>query len=246
MVLRRREHIPGIVTAGLPTVGVRVPDHPVALALIRSAGVPLAAPSANRFGRVSPTRAAHVVRGLGSRVRLVLDGGPCRIGVESTVVLLAEGRAVLLRPGGLPAEMIEEEIGGLEILADGAADTPALGPGRSGTHYATSAPIEIVDPRRPGAGARLRAARGERLVLLATSAAGVAAARAVGGPFVAVEVLDEHGDAVAVAARLFDALHGLEAAYPDRIVAEPIAPTGLGRAVMDRLRRAARGARAEP
>ncbi len=92
LVLGKQDHIPGIVTAGLRTVGIRVPDHPVALALIRAAGVPLAAPSANRFGRVSPTRASHVARGLRGRVGLVLDGGPCRVGVESTVILLAGGR----------------------------------------------------------------------------------------------------------------------------------------------------------
>ena len=238
LVLRRRDHIPGIVTAGLPTVGIRVPDHPVALALIRAAGVPVAAPSANRFGRVSPTRAAHVERALGGRVRIVLDGGPCRVGVESTVVLLAEGRAVLLRPGGLPAELIEAEIGPLALLADD--DGPAdLAPGRSGAHYATAARLEIVDPRRPGSRDRLRAAPGERLGLLATSAAGATAALEGGGPFAAVEVLDQAADPIRVAARLFDALHDLEARHVDRIVAEPMSPLGLGRAVMDRLRRAA-------
>ena len=132
LVVRRRDHIPGIVTAGLPTVGLRVPDHPVALALVRAAGVPIAAPSANRFGRVSPTSAAHVVRGLGSRVDLVLDGGRCRIGVESTVLLVAEGRAVLLRPGGTPAEAIEAEIGPLEHLDEDAPDgLPGTGPRRA-------------------------------------------------------------------------------------------------------------------
>ncbi len=239
IVLRRREHIPGIVTAGLPTVGLRVPDHPVARALVRAAGIPVAAPSANRFGRVSPTRAAHVVRGLGDRVEVILDGGPCRIGVESTVILLAEGRALLLRPGGLPAEAIEAEIGPLEVPADEGAGAATLAPGRGGAHYATAARLELVDPGRAGAAERLRAGPGERLGLLAASAAGAAAARAAGGPFAAVEVLSEDGDPVEVAARLFEALHELEAGHLDRIVAQPVAPVGLGRAVMDRLRRAA-------
>ena len=239
LVLRRRDHIPGIVTAGLPTVGLRVPDHPVALALIRAAGVPVAAPSANRFGRVSPTRASHVVRGLGSRVRLILDGGPCRVGIESTVVLLADGRAALLRPGGVPAEAIEAEIGPLEIVADGVAGSAALAPGGSGAHYAPGARLEIVDPFGPDAAHRLRARPGERLGLLAMSAAGAEAARAAGGPFAAEEVLAPDGDPVTVAARLFEALHDLDAAGLDRIVAQPVRAVGLGRAVMDRLRRAA-------
>ena len=239
LVLRKRDHIPGIVTAGLPTVALRVPDHPVALALIRAAGVPVAAPSANRFGRVSPTRASHVVRGLGSRVSLVLDGGPCRVGIESTVVLLAEGQAALLRPGGVPAEAIEAEIGPLHHATDGVTGGAALAPGGSGAHYAPGARLEIVDPFGPGAARRLGARPGERLGLLATSTAGALAARALGGPFAAAEVLAPDGDPVTVAARLFDALHDLDAAGLDRIVAQPVRAVGLGRAVMDRLRRAA-------
>ncbi len=242
IVLRRRDTIPGIVTAGLSTVGLRVPDHPVALALIRAADVPIAAPSANRFGRVSPTRASHVVRGLGSRVRLVLDGGPCRVGVESTVVLLADGRAALLRPGGLAAEAIEAEIGPLDVPVPGAPGSPALAPGSSGAHYAPGARLEIVDPFGAGAAGHLRAGPGERLGFLATSAAGAEAALAAGGPFAALQLLAADGDPVTVAAHLFEALHDLDAAGVDRIVAQPVPAVGIGRAVMDRLRRAALGA----
>lgn len=256
LVLRKLDHIPGIVTAGLPTVGLRVPDHPVALALIRAAGIPVAAPSANRFGRISPTRATHVVRGLGSRVDLVLDGGPCRVGVESTVVLLADGQATLLRPGGVPSEAIEAEIGALEHLDEDtqvgalehlgvdAQGSAALAPGRAGGHYAPGARLEIVDPADPAARGHLEAGPGERLGLLAVSAAGAAAAEAAGGPFVAVEILAPDGNPVAVAARLFDALHALDGAGLDRIVAQPVPEIGVGRAVMDRLRRAAAGAQA--
>ncbi len=238
LVLRKRPLIPGIVTAGLPTVGLRVPDHAVARALIRAAGVPLAAPSANRFGHLSPTRAAHVVAGLGARVDLVLDGGPCAVGVESTVILLAAGRAALLRPGGLAVEAIEAEVGRLEILADGAPGTAELAPGRAGSHYAPRVPLEIADPRDAAAAPAFRVSPGERVGLLAATDAGRAAAEDAGGPFAAVETLDPGGDLVGTAARLFDALHALQAAGVSRIVAEPIPPTGLGRAVMDRLRRA--------
>jgi L-threonylcarbamoyladenylate synthase len=241
LVLRKRAIIPGIVTAGLPTVGLRVPDHPVARALIRAAGVPVAAPSANRFGGLSPTRAAHVVAGLGSRVDLVLDGGPCRVGVESTVILLAAGRAVLLRPGGIAVEVIEEEIGPLEVPDDAAPGTAELAPGRAGAHYAPRAPLALADPRKHASAGLFAVHPGERVGLLAASDAGRAAAEAVGGPFAAVEVLDSGGDPVGAAARLFDALHALDAADLSRIVAEPVGESGLGRAVMDRLRRAARG-----
>ena len=241
LVLRKRAIIPGIVTAGLPTVGLRVPDHPVARALIRAAGVPVAAPSANRFGGLSPTRVAHVVAGLGSRVDLILDGGPCQVGIESTVVLLAAGRAVLLRPGGLAVEAIEAEIGPLEVPDDGAPGTAELAPGRAGAHYAPRAPLELADPRDPTSAAAFAVRPDERVGLLAASDAGRAAAEAIGGPFAAVEILDAEGDPVGAAARLFDALHALDAADLSRIVAEPVGERGLGRAVMDRLRRAARG-----
>jgi L-threonylcarbamoyladenylate synthase len=237
VVLRKRDVIPGIVTAGLPTVALRVPAHPVALALIRAAGLPVAAPSANRFGRVSPTRADHVVRQLGGRVRLVLDGGPCRVGLESTVLLLAAGDAVLLRPGGLPVESIEGAIGPVRRLADDGATSVALSPGRLSSHYAPGAALAIVDP---WPGPALVAAGGERVGLLAADAAGRAAAESAGGPFAAVEVLSDRGDATEAAAGLFDALHRLDAAGVDRIVAQPVAEGGLGRAIMDRLRRAAR------
>jgi len=232
IVLRKRPVVPGIVTAGLDTVGLRVPDHPIALRLIAAAGVPIAAPSANRFGRVSPTRAEHVVAQLGGRVGIVLDGGPCRIGVESTVVSLADGGAWLLRAGGTPLERIEALIGALTIPSEHGAG-PSLAPGRSISHYAPGARLELV-----GAGDGATAAPGERLALLAADDAGRSAAENGGGPYVAVEVLSPSGDPVEAAARLFDALHRLDAARPDRIVAQAVPGEGLGRAIMDRLRRA--------
>ena len=233
VVVRKRPIVPGIVTAGLDTVAIRVPDHPVAQALLAAAGVPIAAPSANRFGRVSPTTARHVARQLGERVALILDGGPCRIGVESTVVLLAAGQATLLRPGGLAVEAIEDVIGPLTVPEP--ATLGSLSPGRSTAHYAPAVPLELVRPA-----ATPVARDDERLGLLAASDAGRRVAEGAGGPFVAVEVLAPDGDPVRSAARLFDALHRLEAAGIDRIVAQPVDEAGLGRAVMDRLRRAAR------
>ena len=246
LVLRKLPVIPDIATAGLDTVGLRVPDHPVALRLIAEAGVPIAAPSANRFGGLSPTRAEHVRRQLGDRIGLILDGGPSRIGVESTVVLLGRGQAVLLRPGGLPAEAIEAEIGPLEMaLADGNGNGPARSPGTSLAHYAPSVALEIVPQDSV-----VTIAPGERVGLLAGSAAGQREAEgratfadplpAVGrAAFAAVETPAPDGDLLRFAAGLFEALHRLESAGLDRIVAQPVAETGIGRAIMDRLRRAA-------
>ncbi len=157
------------------------------------------------------------------------------------MVLLAGGRAVLLRPGGLAVEAIEAVIGPLEVPDDAAPGTAELAPGRAGAHYAPRAPLELADPRDPASAGPFAAHPGERVGLLAASDAGRAMAEAVGGPFAAVEVLDAAGDLVGMAARLFDALHALDAADLSRIVAEPVGESGLGRAVMDRLRRAARG-----
>jgi L-threonylcarbamoyladenylate synthase len=242
LVLRKRDSIPGIVTAGLDTVALRVPAHPVALALIRVADAPIAAPSANPFGRVSPTRAEHVARQLAGRVGIVLDGGPCRVGVESTVVLLAEGRAVLLRPGGLPAEDVEAVIGPVHRIGDEAPEAASLAPGRQASHYAPGAPLAIVDPWPAGADP-IAIGPHERVGLLAADDAArdaaVAVARATGGAFAAIETLSPTGDPTEAAARLFDALHRLDEAGLDRIVAQPVAEVGLGRAIMDRLRRAA-------
>ena len=233
LVLRKRPLIPGIVTAGLDTVGLRVPDHPVARALIEAAGLPIAAPSANQFGRVSPTRAEHVMEQLDGRVRIVLDGGLCRVGVESTVVLLADRAALLLRPGGTPTEAIEALIGPLSSPSDGPGSA-SLAPGRASSHYAPGPRLTLVAPTE-GA----MAARGERLGLLAGDDAGRRAAEAGAGPYVMVEVLSPAGDEIEQAANLFDALHRLAAAGVDRIVAQTVRESGLGRAIMDRLRRAA-------
>ena len=237
IVLRKLPIIPGIVTAGLDTVGLRVPDHPVALALIAAAGVPIAAPSANRFGRVSPTRAEHVMAQLGGRVGIVLDGGPCRVGVESTVIRLAEGRAELLRPGGTAAEAISAVIGPLGIPEDDPTTT-SRSPGRTTSHYAPSTPLAMVGPTDG-----LRAGAGERLALLAADDRGRRSAEVSGGPYEAIEVLSASGDPIEQAARLFDALHRLDAAGVDRIVAQAVPEAGLGRAIMDRLRRAAMASR---
>jgi L-threonylcarbamoyladenylate synthase len=230
LVLPRRPEVPDLVTAGLDTVGVRVPAHPAARRLITAAGTPLAAPSANPFGYVSPTTAAHVAELLGSAVDLVLDGGPCLVGVESTVLSLAGDSAVILRPGGVPREALEEALGvSVEVAAP--AGRP-LAPGQIDKHYATRTPLRIL-PGRAGA------APEGRVGLLAWEEA-----KATG--YAATEILAPDGSAETAAARLFAALRRLDAAGLDLILAEPCDEAGLGHAIMDRLRRAAHGSFARP
>jgi L-threonylcarbamoyladenylate synthase len=134
--------IPRIVTAGLATVGLRMPAHPIALALIRAAGVPLAAPSANRFTQLSPTTADHVRGSLGSDVDYVLDGGSCQVGIESTVLSLAGTQPILLRPGGLPRSQIEAMIGPIQAAADPVGAHPS--PGMHPRHYSPRTPLFLV------------------------------------------------------------------------------------------------------
>ena len=223
LVLPRRPEVPDLVTAGLDTVGVRVPAHPAARRLIAAAGTPVAAPSANPFGYVSPTTASHVAELLGPAVDLVLDGGPCRVGVESTVLSLAGESPVILRPGGVPREALEEALG-VALDVAGRTGRP-LGPGQLEKHYATRTPLRILrgpaGPAPPG-----------RVGLLAWREAG-------GKGYAATEVLAPDGSAETAAARLFAALRRLDAAGLDLILAEPCDEAGLGHAIMDRLRRAA-------
>jgi L-threonylcarbamoyladenylate synthase len=227
LVLPRPAGVPGIVTSGLDTVAVRVPDHPVARGLLAGAGVPVAAPSANRFGRLSPTRAEHVLADLDGDVDVVLDGGPTRWGVESTVVDARGDRPVVLRLGALTLEDLEAAAGPVEVRR-GSDDRPAT-PGALPSHYAPAAPVRLATDGHPPV-----ADRGVRACL---------AFRSVPPGYAAGEALSPDGDLAVAAARLFDALHRLDAAVRERglveIVAEPLPEEGLGRAVGDRLRRAA-------
>ncbi|MDD2804175.1 MAG: L-threonylcarbamoyladenylate synthase [Elusimicrobiales bacterium] len=222
LVLPRARQVPDIVTAGLPTVAVRVPACPSALRLIKAAGRPVAAPSANRFGRLSPTTAAHVMSQLGGGPDIILDGGKTRIGVESTIVTFTGNRPVLLRPGGLPLEEIEKVAG---PAAKGRSGGKPAAPGCLKKHYAPRARLKLV-------------ARGAA-VKPAPSAAYLAFSARPAGRWAAVKVLSRKGDLHEAAAGLFGALHALEASGAATIYAEKVPPHGLGRAIMDRLRRAA-------
>ncbi|MGR6316386.1 L-threonylcarbamoyladenylate synthase [Micromonospora soli] len=224
LIVDRPAVIPPIVTSGLDTMAVRVPDEPSARALIAAAGVPVAAPSANRFGQLSPTRAEHVVAGLGDAVDVVLDGGPTRCGIESTIVDARGERPVVLRLGALPVEALVEAVGPVDVRP-GSSGQP-MAPGTLAAHYAPRTPLRLGSAESaPDDGAR----RGFLAFRERPAAAGWAA----------VEVLSPEGDLTVAAARLFDALHRLDAVAVTEIVAEPVPEVGVGRAINDRLRRAA-------
>jgi L-threonylcarbamoyladenylate synthase len=223
LVLPKAARVPDIVTAGLATVAVRAPRHEVAQALIVAAGVPLAAPSANRFGRISPTRAEDVAAELGDRIGIVLDGGPCTIGVESTVVEIdAAGHATVLRPGGLGREDLEAALG--RPVSERRSVGPITAPGQLESHYAPRTPL-VLDSAPSFAGPPGRFG--------ALLFGGTVPAWAV-----AVEVLGT--DPVEAARHLFGALRELDEAGLELIVAERFpSEQGLGYAINDRLRRAA-------
>ena len=228
LILPKQPSVPDLVTAGLSTVAVRIPDHAVARALIREARTPIAAPSANPFGYVSPTTAQHVRESLGERVDLILDGGPCSVGVESTILSLVGTRPELLRPGSVSLEAIQSVIGPVG-RARPSEETIHV-PGQSARHYATRTPVTIMPA--PGAWPTLQAH--EHAGLLAMSEP-----RDMAGRFDAVEVLSPSGNLREAARHLFAALRKLDALGLDRIYAEPCEETGLGLAIMDRVRRCA-------
>jgi L-threonylcarbamoyladenylate synthase len=215
LVLRRAPTVSNRVTGGQDTVGLRVPAHPLALELLREFGGGVAAPSANRFGRVSPTTAEHVRADLGSDVDLILDGGPCAVGVESTIVNLANGEPELLRPGGVSVEDLERVLG-RRVLLRGASGVRA--PGTLEAHYAPRARVELTSGRDADARAAALRAQGRRVAVLSPG-----------------ELAPE---------RLYASLRRADEGGADWILAALPPEEGLGRAVADRLRKAA-GAREE-
>ncbi len=213
-----------LATAGLDTVAIRAPSHPVAQALIRAAGRPIAAPSANRSGAVSPTQAAHVAESLGDRVSLILDGGPCLVGVESTVLDLSGNRPTLLRPGGATREAIEAVIGPI-ALSDAlpSGEAPRSSPGQLESHYAPARPVRL--------GATAVAADEGLLAFGPTPPTGA----------MLTYNLSPTGNLAEAAANLFAQMRALDRPGIGRIAVMPIPETGLGLAINDRLRRAAAG-----
>jgi L-threonylcarbamoyladenylate synthase len=228
IVVPKTAVVPLIVTSGLDTVALRVPAHPAALGLMRAAGRAVAAPSANPFGYVSPTDASHVARLLPG-VDLILDGGPCTVGVESTIVSLTGPVPCILRHGGIPAEELRNVLG--NVLECARMERPEA-PGQLPRHYATATKLEI----RAAAGEAPPQA-GERVGLISLLPPRNAEA------YAAVEVLSRQGDLREAAANLFSALHRLDGMHLDRLVALPVPEVDLGAAIMDRLRRCSAEAR---
>lgn len=251
LVLRKASVVPAAVTSGGDTVAVRCPASPVAQAVIRAAGCPLAAPSANRFAHVSPTTARHVLDDLDGRIDLVLDAGPCPIGVESTVLDLTTTVPTLLRPGGVPVEALSELLGTIERvdrtqLPSAPAAQPHRSPGLLERHYAPSVPLHLyVGPhaaQRLAADLTRRLDSGQQIGLLATDRALSEILNQVGGRDdgrICTASLGDEADLTEAARRLYAALREIEARQPDLMFAVAPGGTGLAPAVADRLHRAA-------
>ena len=222
MVLPKSDLVPDIVTSGLPTVGVRMPDHPMALELIRKAGCPLAAPSANKFGKVSPTEPWHVSKHLPD-VDMILDGGKTRVGIESTVIALRPDGFQLLRPGAVTRDDLDRilpESFDIPMMADPEA------PGMLASHYSPSKPFFLYSP--------------DLLSSIDPSESGYIGFRGEApASFKEVKILSEEGDLKEYATRIFGAMHEMEASDVQTIVVEPVPEKGIGVAIMDRLRKAA-------
>ncbi len=229
LVLPKSPKVPDLVTSGLSTVAVRIPRHPLAVRLLEAAQVPVAAPSANRFGRLSPTRAEHVAEQLGDRIDYILDGGPCEVGVESTVLALTSLGPRLLRPGGVSLEDLEALIGPISVIDKAQpGETPAA-PGMLSKHYAPETRVVVVDSPNQFPADRSRSALLTLRPLSEAESAG----------FSAVEVLSAAGNLREAAANFFAAMRRLDEAEADQIVAVRFPNEGLGRALNDRLKRAA-------
>src|SRR5688572_708089 len=227
LVVARGTSVLPSVTGGQDTVAVRVPNHPVALALLEAFGRPIAAPSANRFGAVSPTTAAHVRADLGGAVDLVLDGGACAVGLESTIVDLTGGSPRVLRPGGVPVEALSDALG--EPVAVGSRDG-IRAPGGLASHYAPDARVFLCEPDELDSRVAELSGQGARVAVLAPADVvipGAARARLV------------VAEPSAYARALYAALRDFDARGMDVVLAVPPPTAGLGRAILDRLSRAA-------
>lgn len=244
LVLKRSRLVPDITTAGLDTVGIRMPSNKVALALISESMTPISAPSANLFGKPSPTTAEHVLNDLAGRIDVVLDAGPTKIGVESTVIDMTTPTPQILRPGGTPYEKLKSVLGNVELHPIASANRKvrirrARSPGMKHRHYAPDAEMVVVEGesikaiKRVQELAALYMAEGKKVGVLATdeSQSNYKAN--------AVRSLGSRRDTATIAKNLFRVLREFDQEKVDIIIAEGITPKGLGLAVMNRLRRAA-------
>ena len=224
MVLPKREIVPDIVTAGLDTVAVRLSAHPLFAEIIKKFDGPIAAPSANRFGRISPTTAQHVLNELDGRIPLIVDAGPTEHGIESTIVALQDGKIAILRRGPITREQLSEFAEVVSVSGTGRISAP----GQLPSHYAPTTPLRLIDN-----GEAFPRQENQRVGLIAWS--GDYRNSRV---FAAVRNLSDNRDLREAAANLFRCLRELDALSLDLIVAERIPSHGLGAAIMDRLERA--------
>jgi L-threonylcarbamoyladenylate synthase len=227
LVLPKAACIPDEVSSGLDTVGLRMPDHPLTLALLRQTGFPLAAPSANPFGYISPTSAMHVYDQLQGKIPYILDGGPCRVGVESTIVGFEEDVPVIYRLGGLTVEDIRSVAPSAKVVLHASSDPRA--PGMLKSHYAPRIPLFLGDLE-----SLLDQHKGKRIGVLAFNTPPVPCAS-----IRSVQLLSSSSDMNEAASRLFGAMRLLDHSEVDVVLAEPVPDQGLGKAINDRLRRAA-------
>ena len=241
LVLEKRELVPDIVTGKLNSVAIRVPNHPVALSLLREAGVPVAAPSANLSGRPSPTTAQHVLNDLGGRIDAVVDGGPCGVGVESTVLDIQHGQPILLRPGGITPAQISQALGRECVVADWqeqSGDSPPS-PGLKYIHYAPQSPLylllgdpKVVEQKMRDMVQSFHAQQKTVGLLVSQELARVITADVV-------EELGARNDAEQLATNLYGALRRLDESRCDIILAEGYVEEGIGFALMNRMTKAA-------
>ena len=244
MLFPRTEKVPDEVTAGLPTVAVRMPSMPCTRELLRVSGLPIAAPSANRSGRPSPTLAAHVMEDMNGRIPLILDGGECQVGLESTVLDLTHGQPTILRPGGVTKEMLEEVLG-QEVALAGSILRPlkpeekALSPGMRYRHYAPKGTVTLVEGAEENVLAEMRArCRADREAGLRSCVLCFTEHLARLGDCDPHDIGSRRDDAE-VAHRLFDTLRQLDQEGIETAYSEVVPPEGVGLAVMNRLGRAA-------
>lgn len=229
VVLPKRPDIPDLVTAGLPSVAVRIPSHPVALAVLKEAGIPIAAPSANPFTYISPTTALHVEAQIGDLIPLILDGGPCQIGLESTVVSLVHEKPALLRPGAVTREMLKEVVPDLIVLQNSSDSASAQhAPGQHKKHYAPKTPVySISDPAV--------VSLGEKTGYIGFNPD---PAERTGFNFARSIILSEKGNLEEAARHFFRVLRELDQSDLDAIVIGKCSPDGIGEALTDRINRA--------
>lgn len=222
LVLPRSNKVPDIVTSGLDTVAIRMPSHTIALDLIKRVGLPVAAPSANLFSCLSPTTAEHVREQIGKDIDMIIDGGNCQIGIESTILDLSN-EPVVLRPGGISIEEIEKVIGKVKISTF--SNTPNSA-GQLLHHYSPKTPLKIIRNKNFNINKEIKAGL---LSFVSPNSK---------QPFEIIEILSQSGDLREAAVNLFLSLHKLDKAELDIIYAEPVPEIGLGRAIMDRLYKA--------